>query len=52
MLSGMPLNKESWSWIYAGGRATHGTTGGKVFFEITYQDAMKVDEFGSRICGL
>jgi len=42
MLSGMPLNKESWSWIYAGGRATHGTTGGKVFFEITYQDAMKV----------
>ena len=28
-LSAMPLNKESWSWIYAGCRATHGVTNAK-----------------------
>ena len=29
-LSAMPLNRESWSWVYAGCRATHGVTSGKV----------------------
>lgn len=42
MMSAMPLNLESWSWIYAGGRATHGVTSGKVFFEVTFIDTMKV----------
>jgi len=41
-LSGMPLNKESWSWIYAGARATHGATTGKYFFEVTYIDTLRV----------
>jgi len=41
-LSGMPLNKESWSWIYAGARATHGVTTGKVFFEVSYLETMRV----------
>jgi len=41
-LSGMPLNMESWSWMYAGCRATHGVKTGKVFFEVSYLDTMKV----------
>jgi len=41
-LSAMPLNRESWSWVYAGCRATHGVTGGKVFFEIKYNENMRV----------
>ncbi|XP_023345250.1 heterogeneous nuclear ribonucleoprotein U-like protein 1 [Eurytemora carolleeae] len=41
-LSAMPLNKESWSWVYAGCRATHGISSGKIFFEVTYLDTMKV----------
>eukprot|EP00088_Acartia_fossae_P054648 TRINITY_DN6298_c0_g2_i13.p1 TRINITY_DN6298_c0_g2~~TRINITY_DN6298_c0_g2_i13.p1 ORF type:complete len:705 (-),score=257.78 TRINITY_DN6298_c0_g2_i13:235-2349(-) len=41
-LSAMPLNRESWSWIYAGCRATHGVTSGKVFYEIHYKENMRV----------
>jgi len=41
-LSAMPLNKESWSWIYAGCRATHGVTNAKVMYEVKIEELMRV----------
>jgi len=41
-LSAMPLNRESWSWVYAGCRATYGVKSGKVFYEVKYNENMRV----------
>jgi len=41
-LSAMPLNRESWSWVYAGCRATYGVKTGKVFYEVKYNENMRV----------
>ena len=32
-LTGLPMNRESWSWRYGGARATHGFRSGKLYFE-------------------
>jgi hypothetical protein len=33
-LTGLPMNRESWSLCYGGARATHGFRSGKLYFEV------------------
>lgn len=42
LLTALPMNKDCWSWCYAGARATHGFRSGKIYFEVKLTDALKV----------
>ena len=37
-----PFIRDGWGYCYAGGRATHGVTSGKVWYEVKYVDNMDV----------
>jgi hypothetical protein len=41
-LTGLPMNRESWSMCYGGVRATHGFLTGKLYFEASdrFQDCV------------
>lgn len=40
-MGGEPFNRDGWGYVWAGARATHGFTGGKVCFEVKLLDNME-----------